>query len=154
VIIQELEAGAAYTATVSAFNKKGTSLVRHILIETLQPPESQLVEEKLAHQAGGGDGGGGGGGDLGWQLGGGVLAGVILSLVLITGRRAWRGLAGDGLIDLRVDRTTSYFSLMAPRNNGEVTDRGGGGGGEVGEEVGGGGGRRGRSEAGGMVWVG
>jgi hypothetical protein len=109
VIIQELEAGAAYTATVSAFNKKGTSLVRHILIETLQPPESQLVEEKLAHQAGGGDGGGSGGGDLGWQLGGGVLAGVILSLVLITGRRAWRGLASDGLIDLRVDRTTKLF---------------------------------------------
>jgi hypothetical protein len=43
-------------ATVTAYNKKGTSLVRQILIETLQPPESQLVEEKL-----GGNGGVGGG---------------------------------------------------------------------------------------------
>jgi hypothetical protein len=79
VIIQELEAGAAYTATVTAFNKKGTSLVRHILVETLQPPESQLVEEKL-EQAGAGQGAG-----LAWQLGGGVLAGSTLSLALITG---------------------------------------------------------------------
>jgi hypothetical protein len=87
VIIQELEAGAAYTATVTAYNKKGTSLVRQILIETLQPPESQLVEEKLAAPGGvGGNGGvGGGGGGLGWQLGGGVLAGTLLSLSLITG---------------------------------------------------------------------
>ena len=84
VIIQDLEAGAAYTASVTAYNKKGTSLVRQILVETLQPPESQLVEEKL-EQGGGGGGQGGGAGGLGWQLGGGVLAGSLLSLALITG---------------------------------------------------------------------
>ena len=83
MIIQDLEAGAAYIATVTAFNKKGTSLVRHILVETLQPPESQLVEEKLEQGGAGGPGGGAAG--LAWQLGGGLLAGATLSLALITG---------------------------------------------------------------------
>jgi len=47
VLIQHLEAGMAYIATVTALNKKGASLSVHKMVETLQKPELQLVEEKI-----------------------------------------------------------------------------------------------------------
>jgi hypothetical protein len=47
VLIQALEAGKAYIATVTAINKKGASLSVHKMVETLQQPELQLVEEKI-----------------------------------------------------------------------------------------------------------
>ena len=72
VLIQELDAGQAYIATVTALNKKvgsywkkcskvttihktffqGASLSVYKMVETLQQPELQLVEEKIDEDEG------------------------------------------------------------------------------------------------------
>ena len=50
MLINKLEAGKAYIVTTTALNKKGTSLAVHKIVETLQHPELQLIEEKIEPQ--------------------------------------------------------------------------------------------------------
>ena len=47
VKIHELQPGEAYLASVTSYNKKGTSVPKQLLVETLRLPDPQLVEEKL-----------------------------------------------------------------------------------------------------------
>ena len=73
--IQHLKPGGNYLVSVTSYNKKGTSQPNHIDIETMQPPESQQVEVFPVEEEK----------DVSWQVGAGVIAGILLCIMIATG---------------------------------------------------------------------
>ena len=78
ILIDNLAAGSSYIAEVTSVNKKGGSVPKHVLVETLQPPESRHVEDHLSLEEGGPGGPG-----PGWDLVTGVVTAVVLCLALL-----------------------------------------------------------------------
>ena len=77
ILIDNLAAGSSYIAEVTSVNKKGGSVPKHVLVETLQPPESRHVEDHLSLEEGGP------GGPPSWDLVTGVVTAVVLCLALL-----------------------------------------------------------------------
>ena len=74
VLIDNLTAGKSYMAEVISTNKKGGSVPKHHLVETLQQPEIQLVEEKLDQPD-----------NVSWDLVTGISLGIVICLSLLIG---------------------------------------------------------------------
>ncbi|XP_023321524.1 Down syndrome cell adhesion molecule-like protein 1 homolog [Eurytemora carolleeae] len=73
VKVQNLLPGAAYLVTLTSVNKKGRSEPRHILVETLQQPEIQEVEEKRD----------GGAKRISWEIYAGIGTGIYVCVVFV-----------------------------------------------------------------------
>ena len=44
--IHSLQPGEAYLAAVTSYNKKGTSVPKQIMVETIRLPDPQIVKKK------------------------------------------------------------------------------------------------------------
>ena len=103
--ILNLKPGGNYLVIVTSYNKKGTSQPIHREIETMQPPESQQVEVFPVEEEK----------DVSWQVGAGVLVGILLCLVVAIGNYGLLNLQGKDIIILgevffiRVSRIISHF---------------------------------------------